>query len=154
SAGRNGRAGTTGGTNTTGDAGTGAAGTTGGAGTSGDAGTTGGAGTGAAGAQPLDPLKGFVLAYAADTHGLGRSIYLAVLGDQFCSKPLTDPAIQAKEPAFAPDGKSLAFAALVSGTYQIQVLDLVKNELRTLTTLPGGASYPVYSPDGMKLAFV
>jgi hypothetical protein len=108
------------------------------------------AGTGGSAAGP----PGDAIAYDADTDGLGRAIYLAALGGPPCTSRLTDPAIQAKQPAFSPDGSTVAFAALVSGAYQIHLLTLSTQSVEVLTSLPNGATYPAFSPDGTQLVYV
>jgi len=136
----------------------GAAGVSGASGAAGVSAMSGAAGvngtSGAAGIDATAGPPGTVLAFDADTNGLGRTIYVASLGAPNCIAKLTDPAIQAKEAAFSPDGKTIAYAALVSGTYQLNLLDLASKEVKILTTLPTGATYPAFSPDGSQLAFV
>jgi dipeptidyl aminopeptidase/acylaminoacyl peptidase len=58
-------------------------------------------------------------------------------------------------PAFAPDGKQIAFIADRSGTPQVHLLRLDGGEARRLTDLAGGVQGPlVWSPDGKRLALV
>jgi dipeptidyl aminopeptidase/acylaminoacyl peptidase len=58
-------------------------------------------------------------------------------------------------PAFALDGKQIAFFADRSGTSQIHLMRVDGGEARRLTDLSTGAQGPlVWSPDGKRLAFV
>jgi WD40 repeat protein len=67
---------------------------------------------------------------------------------------VTDPSVQAKQPAFSPDGTLLAYAAQVDGVYQIHVQDLESGNVEQVTDLSEGATYPAFSPDGVQMAFV
>jgi Tol biopolymer transport system component len=56
-------------------------------------------------------------------------------------------------PAWSPDGRSIAFSALVGGFNDLFVYDLQANQLRRLTTDPFAELDPAWSPDGRRLAF-
>ena len=56
-------------------------------------------------------------------------------------------------PAWSPDGRSIAFSALVGGFNDLFVYDLQANQLRRLTTDPYAELDPAWSPDGQRLAF-
>ncbi len=59
------------------------------------------------------------------------------------------------EPAWSPDGKTLAFTSTRGGNGpQIYLMPLEGGEARALTKEPGGASGPVWSADGQHIAFV
>lgn len=55
--------------------------------------------------------------------------------------------------ALSPDGTQLAFTSDRSGNWQIYILDLVNMTTRRITDLPDQARHPVWSPDGMSIAF-
>lgn len=74
--------------------------------------------------------------------------------DGTTSHPLTTHPAADKNPAWSPDGKSIAFESTRSGENQIWILDLQRGEPRQLTTLSTGASQAVWSPDGSTMAFV
>ena len=57
-------------------------------------------------------------------------------------------------PTFSPDGRSLAFAAIVNGYTDLFVLDLETEELRRLTSDFYSDLQPAWSPDGGAIAFV
>lgn len=56
-------------------------------------------------------------------------------------------------PAYAPDGKSLAFGSSKEGHYDIYVMDAAGGNFRRLTTGPGLDMRPAWSPDGRRLSF-
>ncbi len=60
------------------------------------------------------------------------------------------------QPRWSPDSKMIAFARAVEkdgkpGKPQIYVLNLAGGEAESITELPGGASDPLWSPDGKHL---
>jgi hypothetical protein len=57
-------------------------------------------------------------------------------------------------PAWAPDGRSVAFAALDGGSTDLYQYVLATNELRRLTNDLYGDLQPSWSPDGRTIAFV
>ena len=59
----------------------------------------------------------------------------------------------ASQPAWSPDGNTLAFVRNVDGKPQIFLLSLTGGEPRQLTKWKYGASNPVWSPDGTRIAF-
>jgi Tol biopolymer transport system component len=56
-------------------------------------------------------------------------------------------------PAWSPDGRSIAFSALVGGFNDLFVYDLEASQLRRLTTDSFAELDPAWSPDGKRLAF-
>jgi dipeptidyl aminopeptidase/acylaminoacyl peptidase len=59
-----------------------------------------------------------------------------------------------RDPAFAPDGRALAFVSDRDGEPQIYLIDLAGGEARALTHLAAGADGPRFSPDGKFLLAV
>ncbi|MEN9581618.1 MAG: hypothetical protein RJA70_4627 [Pseudomonadota bacterium] len=96
------------------------------------------------------------LAFDKQPKGATRGVYLVNSNPtvQGCVSRLTDSAANAKQPAFSDDGKFIAYASEVTGTYQIHLLDLKTGENTPLTDLPQGATYPTFSPSGLTIAFV
>ena len=56
-------------------------------------------------------------------------------------------------PTWSPDGKQIAFSALIGGFNDLYVYDLEKSTLRRLTTDSFAEVDPAWSPDGKSLAF-
>ena len=59
----------------------------------------------------------------------------------------------ASQPAWSPDGNTIAFVRNVDGKPQIFLLSLAGGEPQQLTRWKYGASNPVWSPDGSRIAF-
>ncbi len=57
------------------------------------------------------------------------------------------------DPAWSPDGQSLAFASARDGSYDIYVMDARGGDTVRLTTSPDEDQQPTWSPDGGKIAF-
>jgi len=66
------------------------------------------------------------------------------------------PTSAESDPAFSPDGSTLAFVAARDGQAapQIWLMPSDGGEARPLTSISTGASEPVWSPDGKRIAFV
>jgi Tol biopolymer transport system component len=56
-------------------------------------------------------------------------------------------------PTWSPDGKQIAFSALIGGFNDLFVYDLEKSALRRLTTDAYAEVDPAFSPDGQKIVF-
>ena len=63
-----------------------------------------------------------------------------------------DPCVE-RDPAFAPDQRSLAFISDRGGSMQVWLRDLVTGVDRQVTRMPRGVRYPTFAPDGSSLAF-
>jgi Tol biopolymer transport system component/imidazolonepropionase-like amidohydrolase len=90
----------------------------------------------------------------------GRQIAFAALGDLWLMpadgaprRLTTDPALDT-EPAWSPDGKSLAYASDRSGTMNIWTRDIQSGAERQITQLAIAAELPAWSPDAARIAFV
>ncbi len=57
------------------------------------------------------------------------------------------------DPAWSPDGKSIAFASTRSGAAAIWVMNANGSGARLLRPITGGAVHPSWSPDGKQLVF-
>jgi len=57
------------------------------------------------------------------------------------------------DPAFSPDGKSLAFAGERAGHPGLWRLDVATGRVDRLTTAPESDDQPAWSPDGSRLVF-
>jgi Tol biopolymer transport system component/imidazolonepropionase-like amidohydrolase len=82
-------------------------------------------------------------------------LWLLPLGtDEPIPTKLTDDAAVEQDPAFSPDGATLAFVSDRSGTFDIWLRDMDGGNERQLTDLPGAELQPSFSPDGTRLAFL
>ncbi len=72
------------------------------------------------------------------------------------SRQLTSDSAADNQPAFSPDGKSIAFVSKrdKDDAAQIYVIDVYGGEARRLTSVPTGADIPKWFPDGRHIAFV
>jgi dipeptidyl aminopeptidase/acylaminoacyl peptidase len=66
---------------------------------------------------------------------------------------LTFGTESASQPAWSPDGRSLAFVRGVDGKPQVFILNMNGGEAWQLTKHPYGAGNPKWSPDGKKMVF-
>ena len=64
-----------------------------------------------------------------------------------------DDVHEVVNPAWSPDGRSIAFSALIGGFNDLYVYDLQANQLRRLTSDAFAELDPAWSPDGRRLAF-
>src|ERR1700730_8249055 len=81
-----------------------------------------------------------------------NQIYLVPTDGSTVAKQLTtkEPASQ---PAWSPDGKTLALVRAVDGKPQVFLLSLDGGEAVQLTKFKYGAASPKWSPDGKKILF-
>jgi Tol biopolymer transport system component len=66
---------------------------------------------------------------------------------------VTDDAIRDRAPMFSRDGKSLLFYSTRDGDWAIWVIGIDGGGLRKVAAVPGGATYPIFSPNGDTIAF-
>jgi dipeptidyl aminopeptidase/acylaminoacyl peptidase len=72
------------------------------------------------------------------------------------ARQLTSDAAADTQPAFSPDGRSVAFVSRRAGdeASQVYVIALEGGEARRLTSVPTGAESPKWFPDGRRIAFI
>jgi TolB protein len=68
--------------------------------------------------------------------------------------PLFLTAARDRHPAWAPDGRRLAFSSDRNGQPDIWVTDLESHETQQLTNDPASATTPAWSPDGKEIVYV
>jgi Tol biopolymer transport system component/imidazolonepropionase-like amidohydrolase len=90
----------------------------------------------------------------------GRTIAIDLLGTLWtmpagggAATPITDIAMDARQPSWSPDGTRLAFQAYRSSTWQIWTVKPDGTDLRAVTSGPYDDREPSWSPDGQRIAF-
>jgi TolB protein len=69
-------------------------------------------------------------------------------------KKLTDGEGTDSWPAWAPDGKRIAFVTHRDGNYDVHLMNADGTGRANLTAHPAQDTSPAWSPDGKKLAFI
>jgi WD40-like Beta Propeller Repeat len=67
--------------------------------------------------------------------------------------PLTSGAWDDRDPAWSPDGKTMAFSSNRSGSWDLYLLKIESGEVSRLTTTLGFEANPSWSPDGAYLTY-
>lgn len=101
----------------------------------------------------------FVVAVSEPSYeeGQGRSDLWIVASDgKQPMRRLTATKASEGDPVFSPDGTRLAFTAKREDddAAQVYVLDLAGGDAQRVTSWPGGAKTPKFSPDGRSILFV
>lgn len=81
-----------------------------------------------------------------------NDLYLMRIGA--APKPLTQDAFCKVDPAWSPDGETLAYATDRGGKFDLWLHDLKSGQARQLTRFSGAALSPAWSKDGAQLAFL
>jgi Tol biopolymer transport system component/DNA-binding winged helix-turn-helix (wHTH) protein len=78
------------------------------------------------------------------------ALYVLATGE---SVNLTKDFAAAADPSFSSDGKRIAFTSWRDGNAEIYVMQADGSDVRRVTAHPAFDNYPVFSPDGTKIAF-
>jgi dipeptidyl aminopeptidase/acylaminoacyl peptidase len=81
-----------------------------------------------------------------------NDLYLLTIGGR--AQPLTGDRFYKCDPAFSPDGRTLAYSTDKGGKLDIWLRDLASGEARQLTRFDGAALSSAWSPDGRRIAFL
>jgi TolB protein len=96
--------------------------------------------------------QGDAVAYVSFFAGGGPAIYLADVASGRKSPLVTEGALNAS-PAFAPDGRQVAFARALGANIEIFVANRDGSNVRRLTNSGGIDTNPAFSPSGKEIAF-
>lgn len=91
----------------------------------------------------------------------GRQVAFRALNDLYLldigggpAKPLTNDAFSKVDPAWSPDGRTLAYSTDKGGTLDIWLRDMATGASRQLTHFDGAAVSSAWSRDGKSIAFL
>ena len=91
------------------------------------------------------------------TLGEGQDFYTYIVpldgGEPFAIAGSQGP-VCAKDVAWSPDSKFLAFSSDLPGEYNIGLFELENRQLKWLTAGAGDKEFPAWAPDGQKLVYV
>ncbi len=102
-------------------------------------------------APSLSP-DGSQVAFESNAAG-SRAVYIATVGGTDPPRRISPPDSEAAEPAWSPDGRSLAWSSLAEGNWDIVVHDLDDGTERFVVTGASDDRNPAWSYDGTQLAF-
>ena len=75
-------------------------------------------------------------------------------GERRRPQPHAQPGVAERDPAWSPDGKSIAYFSDASGEYELQIRDQTgTGETKKIALEPSFYYSPVWSPDCTKIAF-
>lgn len=100
---------------------------------------------------PPGPPQPFQVIYYTNRNG-SDDIYLMTLNG--VERRLVAGSTNEREPSCAPDGQSFVFASDATGSYQLYLQRMDQPTALQLTNSEGMNFAPVFSPDGLKIAFV
>jgi len=109
----------------------------------------------------VGPVRGRDLAFAPDGNSVavfarrerGRVLLLIDTRRGRILKEYSIPVDQAGQPAFSPDGATIAFHAFDRGQGDIFLLDTASGEVRNLTDSDSFDAAPAFAPDGRSLVY-
>lgn len=81
-----------------------------------------------------------------------NDLYLLPIGGK--ARPLTQDQFSKVDPAWSPDGKTLAYSTDKGGSLDIWLRDMATGEARQLTRFDGAAVSSAWSRDGKSIAFL
>jgi Tol biopolymer transport system component/imidazolonepropionase-like amidohydrolase len=112
------------------------------------------------GARPVHVTLHEGTSMAAAMSPDGRTIAIDLLGTLWTmpaaggtAKPITDIAMDARQPSWSPDSTHIAFQAYRSSTWQIWTTKADGSDLKAVTSGPYDDREPSWSPDGQRIAF-
>jgi dipeptidyl aminopeptidase/acylaminoacyl peptidase len=95
------------------------------------------------------------IAVMTEGHGDDYWVYVVpAAGGTAVSVSLGQEPISAKDPAWSPDSRQLAFSSELSGWYNIGLFDVLGQKIDWLTEGEDEKSMPDWSPDGRSLAYI
>jgi Tol biopolymer transport system component len=119
------------------------------------------AGSGAAGAPPATITRRMLrpFAYVAASLAVGAAGFIAagtlrpsvVLVPRY--RPFITEVASASQPAWSPDGRTLAYVAMIDGRQQVFVRGIDASQSTQVTKEPVAPGQPFWSPDGSRIYF-
>jgi hypothetical protein len=94
------------------------------------------------------------IAYFARTEKVKTLILQHVVSEKIEKRIELKTVDMPESPDISPDGKKVAFAALMNGTGDIFVIDIESGELQNLTKDEPGDFSPTWSPDGKSIIYL
>jgi dipeptidyl aminopeptidase/acylaminoacyl peptidase len=99
----------------------------------------------------VDPT-GRWIAFASTRHTERSEIYLQRVDGTSVTQLTSDPSDNA-QPAFSPDGKTVAFCSTRAGSWDLYTMDIDGRNVTQVTSGPSQDMHPSFSPDGSKLVY-
>jgi len=99
----------------------------------------------------VDP-SGHWLVYTSTRHSETPQLYLQRVDGTSVTQLTSDPSENA-QPAFSPDGKSIAFCSTRAGSWDLYTMDVDGRNVTQITSGPAQDMHPSFSPDGSRLAY-
>ncbi|MCJ7441722.1 MAG: hypothetical protein MUO25_09095 [Thermoanaerobaculaceae bacterium] len=99
----------------------------------------------------FSPTGDLVAAFARHERGRMLVFFNALSGGM--ERTIQIPVDQPMEPAYSPDGRTVAFHAIMGGHADIYLLDLATEKITNLTSDDAYDSAPVFTPDGTHIVY-